>query len=174
MRNINLSDDSYQVMSNLLISQQNLIEDIYLLQESFGKNIIHACTDITGFGLLGHLKEMVDASNKNLIKKNKKKIKALIDLSLIRAYPQIFELISLGVKSSLFEDNQKIYEQITFNHLEEQSIIFVQEKKTILKSYSERIDLLMDPQTCGPLLITCSPEYEKYLNKNWYRIGEVL
>ncbi len=174
MRNINLSDDSYQVMSNLLISQQNLIEDIYLLQESFGKNIINACTDITGFGLLGHLKEMVDASNKNLIKKNKKKIKALIDLSLIRAYPQIFELISLGVKSSLFEDNQKIYEQITFNHLEEQSIIFVQEKKTILKSYSERIDLLMDPQTCGPLLITCSPEYEKYLNKNWYRIGEVL
>tara|TARA_Y100000589_G_scaffold34160_1_gene28581 strand:- start:966 stop:2066 length:1101 start_codon:yes stop_codon:yes gene_type:complete len=174
MRNINLSSNAYEVMNNLLISQQNLIDDIYLLQKKLGKNIINACTDITGFGFLGHLKEMVDASNENRLKNNKKKIKALIDLSLLRAYPQIFELISKGVKSSLFEENSKVYDEIFSNSFQEQSICFVQQKNIFLNSLSERIELLLDPQTCGPLLISCNQKYEKYLNKNWYKIGMVL
>ena len=174
MRNIHISSSAYEVLNNLLISQQNLIDDIYLLQEKFGRNFINACTDVTGFGLLGHLKEMVEASNDIRIKNNKQKIKALIDLSLLRAYPQIFELISLGVKSSLFEENQRIYDQIFSNNLQEQSIIFVQQDRMMSKSFSERIELMLDPQTCGPLLISCNPVYEKYLEKNWYKIGEIL
>ena len=174
MRNMHLSSNAYEIMNNLLISQQNLIEDIYSIQERVGKKIINACTDITGFGFLGHLKEMVEASNDIRIRNNKKKIKALIDLSLLRAYPQIFELISQGVKSSLFKENQKIYDQILSNDLQEQSIGFVQQDKIMSKLFSERIELLLDPQTCGPLLISCHPIYEKYLNKNWYKIGEVI
>ena len=174
MRNINLSNSSYEVMDNLLIGQQNLIEDIYLLQEKLGKNIINACTDITGFGFYGHLHEMVSASNEDRFKNNKKKIKALIDLSLVRAYPEIFELISRGVKSSLFEENKKSYQKIVSNNLEEQSIVFAQQKDINKKPFLDKIELLLDPQTCGPLLISCNPIYEKYLNKNWYRIGEVL
>ncbi len=174
MRNIDLTSNAYEVMNNLLISQQNLIDDIYLLQERFGNNIINACTDITGFGFLGHLKEMVEASNEIRIKNNRHKIKALIDLSLLRAYPQIFELISQGVRSSLFEDNQKIYDQILSKNLQEQSICFVQQDKIQSRAFSKRIELLLDPQTCGPLLISCNPIYEKYLYKSWYKIGEVL
>ncbi len=174
MRNIQLSNSSFEVLSNLLISQQNLIDDIYLLQKKLGKNIINACTDITGFGFLGHIKEMIDASNDERIKTNQKKIKVLIDLSLVRAYPQIFELIDKGIKSTLFKENKKIYEEIISNHAGEQPIIFLQQKDLVEGLFSERIELLLDPQTCGPLLISCDPIYEKYLNKNWYRIGEVF
>ena len=174
MRNINLYNSSYPIFQNLLTSQQNLIEDIYLLQENLGETIINASTDVTGFGLLGHLKEMVDSSNNLRMKNNDNKIKALLDLSLLRAYPQIFELINMGIKSSLFEENKKIYEQIISNNGEDKSVIFVQQKNIIQKEFSERIELLLDPQTCGPLLISCNPIYEKYLTKNWYKIGEVL
>jgi len=117
---------------------------------------------------------MVSASNEDRFKNNKKKIKALIDLSLVRAYPEIFELISRGVKSSLFEENKKSYQKIVSNNLEEQSIVFAQQKDINKKPFLDKIELLLDPQTCGPLLISCNPIYEKYLNKNWYRIGEVL
>ena len=48
------------------------------------------------------------------------------------------------------------------------------QKNIIQKEFSERIELLLDPQTCGPLLISCNPIYEKYLSENWYKIGEVL
>ncbi len=173
MRNIQLSNSSFEVLSNLLISQQKLIDDIYLLQQKLGKNIINACTDITGFGFLGHLKEMIDSSNEQRIKRNKKRIKAIIDLSLLRAYPQIFELIKKGIRSSFFAENKKIYDEIISNHLQEQSIIFIQQKDLISEEFSERIELLLDPQTCGSLLISCDPIYEKYLNKDWYRVGEV-
>tara|TARA_Y100001970_G_scaffold138130_1_gene169963 strand:- start:8519 stop:10663 length:2145 start_codon:yes stop_codon:yes gene_type:complete len=174
MRNINLFKSSFEVFQNLLTSQQKLIEDIDLLQHNLGENIINASTDVTGFGLLGHLKEMVDASNKFRIKKNQNKIRALIDLSLVRAYPQILELINIGIKSSLYEGNRRIYEKIITNDFEDQSIIFVQNKKSIKKEFSDKLELLLDPQTCGPLLISCNPIYEEYLKENWYRVGVVV
>jgi len=174
MRNSNLLKSSFEVFQNLLNSQQKLIEDIYVLQNNLGENIINASTDVTGFGLLGHLKEMVDASNEYRMKNNHNKIRALLDLSLLRAYPQILELIKIGIKSSLFEENRRIYKKIISRNFEDQSIIFVQNKKSIKEEFSEKLELIMDPQTCGPLLISCNPVYEEYLKDNWYRIGEVI
>ncbi len=174
MRNINLSKNSYKIFENLLTSQQDLIEGIYAIEDEIGENIINASTDVTGFGLLGHLKEMVDASNAKRIKKGNKTIIALLDLSLLRAYPHIFDLIAKGIKSTLFDSNKKIYEKIILNSFDEQSIRFVQEQNEIQTDFSKRIELILDPQTCGPLLISCNRKYEKYLTNNWYKIGEVL
>ena len=39
-------------------SQHHLLEDLQMNQTG-----IHACTDITGFGLLGHLSEMLEANS---------------------------------------------------------------------------------------------------------------
>ena len=78
-QNINLKDSSEEIMRNLVTSQQPLIDQIYLLQDKFGKTFINAATDITGYGFIGHLKEMIDSSNL-LRKDNKlKPIRVLLD-----------------------------------------------------------------------------------------------
>ena len=174
MRGITLFDSYRTIIKNLLTSQQKLIDDIYKLQDSLGKTIINASTDVTGFGLLGHLKEMVDASNNIKIKNNEKTIKAIIDLSLIKAYPEILKLIKSGIKSSLFNENKKIYDKLISQKLDKRSIIFAQPKYIIEKDFLEIIELILDPQTCGPLLISCKPVYEEYLKEDWYKIGEII
>ena len=43
------------------------------------------------------------------------------------------------------------------------------------KSYNTMLKLLVDPQTCGPLVISCSPIYsEKLIQKGpWKKIGSI-
>ncbi len=54
-----------------------------------------ACTDVTGFGLAGHLLEMLDASG----------VSARLDAKEARLYPGFEEVVSHGVVSSLHGDN---------------------------------------------------------------------
>ena len=83
-----------------------------------------ACTDVTGFGLLGHLNEMVDASTG-------------VDVQLqgdqVPALAGSLELLEAGVASTLAPSNA-----------------------AALASWPQllgtRAQLLIDPQTCGPLL----------------------
>jgi len=56
----------------------------------------HAMTDITGFGLAGHLRGICDASG----------VGALIDLNAIPLMQGALELSAAGVRSSLFDDNR--------------------------------------------------------------------
>jgi len=56
----------------------------------------HAMTDITGFGLAGHLRGICDASGTG----------AELDLNAIPLMNGAMELSASGVRSSLFEDNQ--------------------------------------------------------------------
>lgn len=90
---------------------------------------VHACTDITGFGLLGHIREMVDGSG-----------------CTIRIYSQSIPFIEgapdyarLGLVPGGAYRNRE----------------FVQNYLTGYESIAQEIqDLLVDPQTSGGLLIS--------------------
>ncbi len=174
MQNINLKEISEEIMINLVTSQQPLIEKIYLLQDKFGETFINAATDITGYGFIGHLKEMIDSSNLLRKDNNLEPISVLLDLLAFKAYPGVFDLIHKGIKSSLFESNKEIFDQILSEKKSDRIIKFSKNNKVNSDSFKEKISLLLDPQTCGPLLISCDPKYESFLKDEWYKVGEVI
>jgi selenide,water dikinase len=89
---------------------------------------IHAATDVTGFGLAGHLLEMLDASRCN----------ARLDLKAIPILPGAAELSRQGIQSSLAPDNRAAESRIRVSSPE---------------CDRARFDLLFDPQTSGGMLI---------------------
>ena len=86
-----------------------------------------ACTDVTGFGLLGHLVEMVKASS------------AHVELSLpnLPLLDGLLEVMGAGIVSSLQPQNLRLRRAI--RNLEE-------------VTNQERYTILFDPQTAGALL----------------------
>ena len=160
-------------MKNLVKSQQPLIEKIDLLQDKFGEPFINAATDITGYGFIGHLKEMIDSSNLSRENNSLAPIRVVLDLMAFKAYPGVFDLIQKGIKSSLFESNKEIFDQILSKKPNDRIITF-SKKNFNSGSFKEKISLLLDPQTCGPLLISCNPKYESCLKDEWYKVGEVI
>ena len=172
MQNINVYKSYDEIFKNLVTSQQKLVENIQSIQEKFEIKIVNAATDITGYGFLGHLNEMIQATNAKRRKENLEDIKVVLNLNSFEAYPGVIDLINKGIKSSLFEENYKILDSLKYES-DEPIIDFVfdssinpEEGKTIKK-------LLCDPQTCGPLLISCNEKFEKYLDNNWYKVGIV-
>ena len=93
-----------------------------------------ACTDVTGFGLAGHLVEMLKASG----------VSAELELDAIPALEGAEETMQAGIQSSLHPDNLRLRRAIT-NH----------EKAAEREKYS----ILFDPQTSGGLLAAV-PEIE--------------
>ena len=113
---------------------------------------IHACTDITGFGLLGHLGEMLTSSNPV-------QIELLADA--IPAYPQALDLLEQGYASSLAPSNRRSWRWLDSA---------VQLDQTPSRGL---LELLVDPQTCGPLLLACPDSTAARLVRAgpWQRIG---
>ena len=66
--------------------------------EVFAQNGVSACTDITGFGLLGHLLEMLDAS----------RLSAHLFADKVPVYAGFNEVVAAGIVSSLQRDNAKV------------------------------------------------------------------
>jgi selenide,water dikinase len=62
------------------------------------EHAVTACTDVTGFGLAGHLAEMTSASS----------VAATIWLQAIPVLPGALELVATGVESTLAPDNARI------------------------------------------------------------------
>jgi selenide,water dikinase len=83
-------------------------------------------TDITGFGLAGHLLEMLEASD----------LSATIGLAQCHRYPGVDRLIAAGVRSSLLPENLAFADQLA---------LYVIDAEAALA-------LLFDPQTSGGLL----------------------
>jgi selenide, water dikinase len=86
-----------------------------------------ACTDVTGFGLLGHLVEMVRASQ----------VGVTLQMGAIPFLPGAVETTSIGIVSSLYPQNQRAQ-----NWIENLATI----------APHPHFPLLFDPQTAGGLL----------------------
>ena len=91
-----------------------------------------AATDVTGFGLAGHLLEMLDAAGLN----------AEINLSSIPRLSGFAELNTAGIRSSLDPANRSVTDRI--------------QSSTDLST--ARSAALFDPQTSGGMLLAVSPD----------------
>lgn len=129
-----------------LASEEDFSEAVKIMTQlnsvgyEFGKlSYVKAMTDVTGFGLLGHLLEMCEASN----------LSAEIDYAKIPMLKNISHYTS-----------NLIYPDITFRNWASF------EKKTFLNGLTdsakqaEAILILCDPQTSGGLLIAVDSHYE--------------
>lgn len=101
---------------------------------------INSCTDITGFGFLGHLKEMCIGSNKGVE----------INIESINTYNNFFELAEKGFIPGGCKDNLKTNE----------SFVEFGNNITLTQKY-----LLSDPQTSGGLLVSVSKENKDLILK---------
>mmetsp|Transcript_19625 Transcript_19625/g.34920 ORF Transcript_19625/g.34920 Transcript_19625/m.34920 type:complete len:889 (+) Transcript_19625:17-2683(+) len=90
-----------------------------------------ACTDVTGFGLLGHLSEMIQASEPGLVVE--------LDLERIPYLPGAVACVEAGVFSSLQPENRRLKHAIV-------NLADVAQHKAF--------PLLFDPQTSGGLLVS--------------------
>jgi selenide,water dikinase len=93
-----------------------------------------ACTDVTGFGLLGHLVEMTRASEKSVE----------LNLNALPILDGALEMIESGIFSSLQEQNVRLRRAI-------------KEAGELRKH--KHYPLLFDPQTSGGLLATIPAEH---------------
>jgi len=93
---------------------------------------VHALTDVTGFGLAGHLFEVCKASG----------VAATLHWDQVPLLPGVLDLIKAGTKTGASTRNWQGYG----NNVD-------------LGDYGEiEKTLLTDPQTSGGLLVTCAPD----------------
>ncbi len=158
-------------------SQHILVESILLMQgKKHSFPIVHACTDITGFGLLGHLEEMLVASNIRRRERGSPRIKIVLQIEKIPYLNGALELFRKGYASTLAPANRRALRLLESN---QDSIAQVELSLGSIskssKEYMAILELLVDPQTCGPLLISCSPKIASELVSKgpWKRIGNI-
>jgi selenide,water dikinase len=96
---------------------------------------VRVCTDVTGFGLLGHLGEMLAADSQ---------LRVELDAEAIPALPGALSLLERGYASSLAPANA--------------SALALLEGPVRLSCGEAHRALLLDPQTCGPLLAALPAE----------------
>jgi selenide, water dikinase len=109
---------------------------------------VHGCTDVTGFGLIGHAREMALAS----------KVTLEIDPRAVRFLPGAVEYARLGAIPGGLNNNREF-------------------ASICVEGRSEFEDLLYDPQTSGGLLIALSEKDAADMERQFpgaYRIGRVI
>lgn len=94
---------------------------------------VNACTDVTGFGLLGHLRTMLQASH----------VGARINLSRVPVMPEAWDLVEAGVVPSGTHNNHRyLRDEVAWDSLVSREAQLV----------------LCDAQTSGGLLMAVPPE----------------
>lgn len=117
---------------------ESLLTTMFASQRGYSRSAVEvgvlAATDVTGFGLAGHLIEMVEASG----------VDAELEMDAIPILDCVPELFAEGLESSLAPGNR-----------------FVRSKMQIAADVDLiRLDVLFDPQTCGGLLLGVQPSVE--------------
>ena len=158
-------------------SQHDLLELLLELQSSKKyPSIIHASTDITGFGLLGHLGEMLESSNRRLLELGSQMLQIKLNADAIPAFNGALNLFEAGYSSTLAPANRRA---LNFLLPEESSVHKIElslgEIVPGSGHHKSILELIVDPQTCGPLLISCGEEVanELMLKGTWKKIGGV-
>ncbi len=110
---------------------------------------VNACTDITGFGLLGHSGEMSEAGGVTLV----------LSVSRLPLYPWTQEMAEMGMfPGGACRNRDYMGEKV--------------ESRYDVEKYPLALDLVADPQTSGGLLLSVSPEKKPYLLQALERYGE--
>jgi len=101
---------------------------------------IHACTDVTGFGIIGHLMEISEESN----------VQISISFNSLPVYPNSIDMYRKGETTRSNKANRKMAAGLL----------------EIEKGLSpEEEELLFDPQTSGGLLLSLPPEQAEELTE---------
>ena len=121
---------------------------------------VHACTDVTGFGMLGHMLEMAAGSG----------VQICVDLQAAQAQviPEAWEFAEMGIlpvgmyrnrhfAQEQVEDCSLCDQRVTLWSQELQKPVHGQDQRVTLWSQTMQ-DLLYDPQTSGGLLMAADPE----------------
>ena len=128
--------------------------------EAFEGLEVHACTDVTGFGLAGHLHEMLDSSN----------VSAILNWDDLPLFDGVYHYSQIGCRPGRGYDVQEWAEE------------FVRRGTLSETDYDDRMGVLCDPQTSGGLIIALPPSeaaayearFEELLGRAPYRVGEVV
>jgi selenide,water dikinase len=94
---------------------------------------VHACTDITGFGLIGHATEMANASHATV----------LIESSAVPAFDGVLDMVKKNRSGGMVSNQEHFGDAVQFG-------------STVP---GELQDLLYDPQTSGGLLVAVDPAH---------------
>jgi selenide,water dikinase len=107
---------------------------------------VNACTDITGFGLLGHAAEMIECTEVSMV----------IDSSAVPFFPEARELAEMGMIPGGLHRNRDF----------RKDMMAIDEK---VPQYLQ--DILFDPQTSGGLLLAVPPKKAPKLLELLYEGG---
>lgn len=123
------------------MASDKVIKEVQIVMASLNKKAkevvddfpVNACTDITGFGLLGHCVEMAEASE----------VTFELDVRKITYFDEAIEYAKMGLVPAGAYKNRGYSEM-----------------KVDLKNVEEHyVDLLYDPQTSGGLLLSVEAQY---------------
>ena len=129
---------------------------------------VHACTDVTGFGMLGHMLEMAEGSG----------VQICVDLQAAQAQviPEAWEFAEMGIlPAGMYRNRHFAQEQVEDCSLCDRRASLLRDQRVTLWSqelqqpvrgqdqrgtlWSQTMqDLLYDPQTSGGLLMAADPE----------------
>jgi selenide,water dikinase len=132
-----------EAMDKVIRSMATLNRKAAELMQEIG---VHACTDVTGFGLLGHAGEMIEGTD----------IAMLIHSAAVPFFPEAKELAEMGMIPGGLHRNR----EFRLNMVE------------IAKEVPDYLaDILFDPQTSGGLLISVSEQKAPVLLERMHREG---
>ncbi len=125
---------------------EGLLRDTRDAADAALEHAARACTDVSGFGLAGHLLEMLDAS----------RVDARLDPAALPAYPGALALMRDGLRSTYHDQNATLRARVNARPGADPSAL----------------ELLFDPQTSGGLLIGAPAERAEALTAALHRAGD--